>query len=509
MSELTRRSFLLGSALAGAGALVACSGAGPPTGTPVQPLSDAVRRAELARRSAGQRVVSARLTPRPVDVDLGGRVVSTWGYDPSLPGPLLRARVGDLLKVEVDNQLPAETSVHWHGLALSNDMDGAPGLTQDPIAPGGRFAYEFTVPHAGTYFYHSHSGLQLDRGLYGPLIVDDPNEPGDHEHEWIVVLDDWLDGTGRTPDDVARDLGIGDAAGMGSGSGMGRMGAMDHGGMRGMGATDTGSETMLSPMLGGAGDVSYPLYLVNGRVPEDPMVFNATPGERARIRLINAGADTAFRVALGGHRMTITHTDGFPVVPQDTDALMVGMGERFDVLVTLGDGVFPLFAQAEGKTGHGQALVRTAAGDLPTRSRPDELDRQVLFGTDLAPRADVRLEEKGHDVYHSLDMGGTMSPYRWTLNGRAHPDITSLDVNEGQRVRMRMRNMSDMFHPMHLHGHTFALPDTGLRKDTVTIRPMRTVEIEFDADNPGQWALHCHNAYHQEAGMMTTLSYLA
>jgi FtsP/CotA-like multicopper oxidase with cupredoxin domain len=188
---------------------------------------------------------------------------------------------------------------------------------------------------------------------------------------------------------------------------------------------------------------------------------------------------------------------------------MVGMGERFDVLVTLGDGVFPLFAQAEGKTGHGQALVRTAAGDLPTRSRPDELDRQVLFGTDLAPRADVRLEEKGHDVYHSLDMGGTMSPYRWTLNGRAHPDITSLDVNEGQRVRMRMRNMSDMFHPMHLHGHTFALPDTGLRKDTVTIRPMRTVEIEFDADNPGQWALHCHNAYHQEAGMMTTLSYLA
>ncbi|MFC7962959.1 MULTISPECIES: multicopper oxidase family protein [Mycobacteriales] len=505
MAELGRRSFLLGSILAGAGVLMACSGSGSPTGAPVQASSTAVRRLEQQRRIPGQQVVSARLTPRPVQVDLGGRIVSTWGYDDTLPGPLIRARAGDLLRVEVANQLPAQTSVHWHGLALSNDMDGVPGLTQDPIAAGARFDYEFTVPDSGAYFYHSHSGLQLDRGLYGALIIDDPNEPGDYDHDWIVVLDDWLDGTGRTPDDVARDLGIG-ATGEG---GDAPMGGMNHGAMGGMDGMDMGEESMLSPLLGGAGDVSYPLFLVGGRVPEDPMVFTARPGQRARIRFINAGADTAFRVALGGHRMTVTHTDGFPVVPQDTDALLLGMGERVDVLVTLGDGVFPLFAQAEGKTGHGQALVRTAAGALPAQSRPGELDRQVLLGTDLAPREYVRLAEKEHDVYHSVDMGGTMSPYRWTLNGRAHPDIPPLNVNEGQRVRMRMRNMSDMFHPMHLHGHTFALTDTGLRKDTVTIGPMRTVEIEFDTDNPGQWALHCHNAYHQEAGMMTTVSYLA
>jgi len=509
MAELVRRSFLLGSILAGAGVLMACSGSGSPTGAPVQASSTAVRRLEQQRRIPGQRVVSARLTPRPVEADLGGRIVSTWGYDPNLPGPLLRARAGDLLRVEVDNQLPAETSVHWHGLALSNDMDGVPGLTQDPIVAGGRFAYEFTVPDPGTYFYHSHSGLQLDRGLYGALIIDDPLEPGDYDHEWIVVLDDWLDGTGRTPDEVARDLGIGAATP--DESDTAGMGGMDHGatGMDGMGGMDMGEETMLSPLLGGAGDVSYPHFLVGGRVPDDPMTFTAAPGQRVRIRFVNAGADTAFRVALGGHRMTVTHTDGFPVVPQDTDSLLIGMGERFDVLVTLGDGVFPLFAQAEGKTGHGLALVRTAAGELPAQSRPGELERRVLLGTDLAPREYVRLTERDHDLYHSVDMGGTMSPYRWTLNGRAHPDIPPLNVNEGQRVRMRMRNMSDMFHPMHLHGHTFALTDTGLRKDTVTIGPMRTVEIEFDTDNPGQWALHCHNAYHQEAGMMTTVSYLA
>ncbi|UTT50901.1 multicopper oxidase family protein [Rhodococcus gordoniae] len=504
MVRIPRRAFLIGSMLTGVGVLAACSPSGAATGVPVSATSPVVRRLEQQRRSPGQQVVSARLAPRPVEVDLGGRIVSTWAYDDQVPGPLIRARAGDLLRVEVDNQLPVETSVHWHGLALSNDMDGVPGLTQDPIAAEGRFVYEFTVPHAGTYFYHSHSGLQLDRGLYGALIVDDPADPGAYEHEWIVVLDDWLDGTGRTPEDVARELGIGADTSNGDTT----TGGMDHGAMD-MGGMDIGEETMLSPLLGGAGDVSYPHFLVGGRVPDDPMVLTAAPGQRARIRFVNAGADTAFRVALGGHRMTVTHTDGFPVVPQDTDALLIGMGERFDVLVTLGDGVFPLFAQAEGKTGYGQAVVRTAAGELPPQPRPGELDRRVLLGTDLAPRDHVRLAERDHDLYHSVDMGGTMSPYRWTLNGRAHPASAPLNVNQGQRVRMRMRNMSDMFHPMHLHGHTFALTDTGLRKDTVTIGPMRTVEIEFDTDNPGRWALHCHNAYHQEAGMMTTVSYLA
>ncbi|SUF09065.1 putative multicopper oxidase [Rhodococcus gordoniae] len=504
MARIPRRAFLIGSMLTGVGVLAACSPSGAATGVPVSATSPVVRRLEQQRRSPGQQVVSARLAPRPVEVDLGGRIVSTWAYDDQVPGPLIRARAGDLLRVEVDNQLPVETSVHWHGLALSNDMDGVPGLTQDPIAAEGRFVYEFTVPHAGTYFYHSHSGLQLDRGLYGALIVDDPADPGAYEHEWIVVLDDWLDGTGRTPEDVARELGIGADTSNGDTT----TGGMDHGAMD-MGGMDMGEETMLSPLLGGAGDVSYPHFLVGGRVPDDPMVLTAAPGQRARIRFVNAGADTAFRVAVGGHRMTVTHTDGFPVVPQDTDALLIGMGERFDVLVTLGDGVFPLFAQAEGKTGYGQAVVRTAAGELPPQPRPDELDRRVLLGTDLAPRDHVRLAERDHDLYHSVDMGGTMSPYRWTLNGRAHPASAPLNVNQGQRVRMRMRNMSDMFHPMHLHGHTFALTDTGLRKDTVTIGPMRTVEIEFDTDNPGRWALHCHNAYHQEAGMMTTVSYLA
>jgi len=282
-------------------------------------------------------------------------------------------------------------------------------------------------------------------------------------------------------------------------------GGMVHGPMGGM----MGGESMRSDLLGGAGDVDYPYYLVNGRIPADPVSFSSAPGRRVRIRIVNAGADTAFRIGLGGHTMTVTHSDGYPVTPVDTDAVLVGMGERFDVLITLADGVFPLYAAAEGKPGYGVALVRTGSGTARTDTRPGELDRRVLLGTDLAPAEQVRLAKRTHENYLSVDMGGTMMPYRWMLNGATFPDVAPLTVAQGQRVRMRLRNMSDMFHPMHVHGHTFALIGGGARKDTVTIRPMQTVEIEFDADNPGQWALHCHNAYHQEAGMMATLSYRA
>jgi multicopper oxidase len=499
LPELSRRNLLRGTAgLTGAlalGGLAACS---RNSSAAVVPTSDAVRAAEADRKVSGSRVVAARLTPRLATIDLGGRTVDTWTYGDHLPGPLLRATAGDVLRVHVDNQLPAETSVHWHGVALRNDMDGVPGITQDPIRAGSGFTYEFTVPDPGTYFYHPHSGVQLDRGLYGPLVVDDPAEPGHYDREWVVVLDDWLDGTGRTPDQVLARLQKttgGDESGMSG---------MDHGSMGGMGMM----EGAQSPLLGGAGDISYPYFLVNGRTADAPATLTGSPGHRARIRFINAGADTAFRVALGGHRMTVTHSDGFPVAPAATDALLIGMGERYDVTVTLGDGAFPLVARAEGKGGQGLAVVRTGSGRAPgTGVRPPELGRQVLLGTDLTPTRPARLQTRAIDRRHDVRLSGSMAPYRWTIDGKMFPDTEPLSVAAGERVQLRFTNMSMMFHPMHVHGHTFAVTGSGVRKDTVIIRPMQTLTVELDADNPGQWAAHCHNIYHAESGMMTTLSY--
>ena len=505
MSPITRRNLIRGAAglggVAAVGVLAGCSKT-ESLGSPVGPTSGAVAKAEAARRRGGGSLVHARLLARRATIDLGGLSVATWAYGDTVPGPLLRASAGDTLRVDVANQLPSvDTSVHWHGIALRNDMDGVPGITQDPIGAGGSFRYEFTVPDPGTYFYHPHTGVQLDRGLYGVLVVDDPAESGGYDAEWVVVLDDWVDGTGRSPDDVLKELQTTPA------STSDDMGGMDMGGMDGMDMGGMGSQ-MQSPILGGAGDISYPHYLVNGRIPQAPVTLSGKPGQRIRIRLVNAGSDTAFRVALGGHRLTVTHSDGFPITPAETDALMIGMGERFDLVVTLNEGVFPLVASAEGKSGQGLALVRTGSGRAPAATvRPAELSGRVLLGSDLEPAESSRLAERGVDRRHSLVLGGSMAPYRWTLNGMTFPDSEPLPVVQGERVRLRFSNQTMMFHPMHLHGHTFAVVDGGARKDTVIVRPMQSLDVDLDADNPGQWAAHCHNIYHAESGMMTTLSY--
>ena len=302
-------------------------------------------------------------------------------------------RAGTELVAVVENHLPDPTTVHWHGIALPFDMDGVPGVTQDPIEPGGSFTYRFTPATPGTYFLHPHVGVQLDRGLYAPLIVDDPHEPGDYDDEWIVVLDDWTDGIGPSPDQILAGL-LGTAGSGGTGSHMPGMampaprpGTSAAVPTQGVAATTTvhGSSSLLGV---NAGDVSYPKYLVNGRVPESPSALATKPGARVRLRIVNAGAETAFRVALAGHRLDVTHADASAVAPVTVDAVLLGMGERVDAVFTARDGVFPLVAVAEGKGGSGRALLRTASGSVPTvRARPKELDGRVLTVAALRPRA--------------------------------------------------------------------------------------------------------------------------
>jgi FtsP/CotA-like multicopper oxidase with cupredoxin domain len=493
MSDFDRRSFLRGGLAAAAlGTVGTTAGCG---NSPAAP-------AEAARHGAG-RVVPAALDAVPGMVDLGGVTVRTWSYQGEIPGPEIRVRMGDTVQVALANRLPDPTTVHWHGVAIRNDMDGVPGVTQAPVAAGRYFTYRFTAADPGTYWYHPHVGVQLDRGLYGPLIVEDPAEPGAYDHEWTVVLDDWIDGTGYTPDQVLAVLRNG-MSGMGSSPapGAGMSGPMLSG------AT--------SPLLGGdAGDVRYPYYLINGRIRAAPRTFTARPGQRVRIRFINAAADTAFRVALGGHMMTVTHTDGYPVNPVQAGALLLGMGERYDVQVTLGDGAFPLTALAEGKDSAALALVRTGAGTAPPAAvRPAELDMVLAGYGRLRPAESATLPSRAPDVTHRLELTGGMARYNWGINGMSldmtDPGALRFLMRLGQRVRVVFANTTTMYHPMHVHGHTFALGGTGTRKDTVIVLPNQEVACDFDADNPGQWMTHCHNLYHAaESGMMAVLGYQA
>ncbi|MZD07142.1 multicopper oxidase domain-containing protein, partial [Streptomyces sp. SID5785] len=505
--------------------------------------------AAAERRRGSGPVRSVRLTAAATSLDLGDRTVRSWSYGGELPGKEVRVTAGDTLSVTLANHLPQPTSLHWHGLSLRNDMDGVPGLTQQAVAPGADFTYRFTAAHPGTYWFHPHAGTQQDRGLYAPLIVDDPKEPLSYDKEWVVVLDDWVDGVdGSTPDAVLKELRAGMEHGGSGGTGgdsghsghsghdmpgmdatPGTSGTHSTSGMSGMSGmsgasgpgtgpdTDGGPSRMMmgatSELLGGdAGDVAYPHYLVNGRTPTAPSSFAARPGDRIRLRIVNAGGDTAFRVALGGHRMTVTHTDGFPVRHAGTDALLVGMGERYDVLVTAGDGVFPLTALAEGKKAAALAVLRTGTGAAPSpAARPKELTGELLTADRLRPAESVALAPAEPDRTLALSLTGSMERYDWAFDAKPYTADQRRPLRAGERVRLVFRNETRMWHPVHLHGHTFALTGRalGARKDTAVVRPGETVTADFDADNPGLWMLHCHNVYHAEAGMMTTLAYRA
>jgi multicopper oxidase len=533
------RSGLAVAALGAVGAVTGCTASPKPAAAPVRPTligpgSPQVAAAEAARHATDGTAL-AGVAPETGAVDLGGPVVRTWSYGGLIPGPEIRVRKGQVIQALLVNQLPAETTVHWHGVAIRNDMDGVPGMTQPPVPPGHEFSYRFAVAEAGTYWYHPHVGVQLDRGLYGPLIVEDPAEPAGYDHDWTVMLDDWIDGTGYTPDQVLAAL----RHGMG---GMSMAAASPSpepmaSGMSGMpmpaaspspSATPTASPTASAPprgpdplmsgarsaLLGGdAGDVRYPYYLINGRIRRAPRTFAARPGQRARIRFINAAADTTFRVALGGHRMTVTHTDGYPVAPVPADALLIGMGERYDVQVTLGDGVFPLTALAEGKNATALALVRTARGEPPPPAiRPTELNGLLAHYSALRSAPSVRLAARAPDVTYRLRLTGGMARYDWGINGQAfdmsRPGALRFLLTQGQRARVVFANTTTMYHPMHIHGHTFQLGPAGPRKDTVIVRPGEQVACDFDAANPGQWMTHCHNLYHApQGGMMAMLSY--
>ncbi|MGE0040704.1 MAG: multicopper oxidase family protein [Vicinamibacterales bacterium] len=441
----------------------------------------AASRLTVPLAASGPRTHEVRLVARPVVRDVGGRSWSTWANDGPEAVPMIRVRRGDRVRVTVENHLPEPTTVHWHGVPVPNAVDGVPGLTQDPIAPGDTFVYDFLAEPAGTYFFHSHVGLQLDRGLMGALVIEDDVEPlaaerPDAEH--VIVLDDWLPGS---PEDAYAQLG-GVARGM-----MSRLN---------------------SP--------PYEGYLVNGRLGTgEPL--DVGRGTLVRLRLINASAATVMRVGLAGHRLTVTHADGQPVRPVVVDTLTLGMGERYDVLVRADNpGAWPLLAGPAGSV-------------VPSASIPFVYDRMsgVIAPVVVWPRALLQGEALSYaDLVPRLPLDGTTRPdrvlrlalgmapgpgYGWTINGQRYPDADAIPIASGETIRLAFENWTMMPHPMHLHGHFFQLRhadgSAGPLKDTAVVYPMQRVEADFTAGNPGRWFLHCHHAYHMEGGMARELRY--
>ncbi|WP_395245170.1 multicopper oxidase family protein [Agromyces sp. MMS24-K17] len=540
----SRRGFLrlgaLGAGAVGLGVL-GLTGCAPGTRSPAEtagsgydyilPTDPEVAAAEAARAASG-RTAAFALAAGVATVDLGGRLVETWSYGGNAVAPELRLGAGDRVQVAVANGLAEDTTLHWHGIRIRNDMDGAAPATQAPIAAGGgTFDYDFIAPDPGTHWYHSHSGLQADRGLFGALIVEDPHDASGADVDAVLVLDDWVDGLGTTPDAILMALnpalagahhhgGASATATPSAAAGASAAAAAGTGGSASSaGMTDDQMAVAAGLVAQGHGDsdalggmtqhIAYPMHLVNGRPPNDPATVEAAAGSRLRLRVINAAAETPYRFAIAGHELTVIAVDGYDTVPQAADAVILGMAQRMDLLVTVQSGAWPIVAAVEGRDGHAATVLRTPdaaplAGPLPTRLA--EHDRRLVLESELRPAESTVLDTREPDRDYRVELIQAGDRYAW---GMAGADAGKLVMRQGERIRITMTNSTAMWHPMHTHGHTFAVPAYGgLRRDTVVSLPGTELAIEFDADNPGEWMFHCHNAYHFEAGMTANLRYI-
>lgn len=452
----------------------------------------------LAGASAGLWPMSARadgarettLSAQESMVNLGqGAEFKAFSFNGQSPGPVLRVREGQRLRVTLKNSLPHPTTIHWHGLPVPNPMDGVPGVTQAAVPPGGRYTYQFTARPAGTFFYHSHSGYQLDQGLYGALIIDPARPVGGWDREEVLLLADWATVDGGGPASPRRRPPSG---GM---MGRGMMGRRNRGGP--------------------PAEPWYGAYAVNGKAYPASEPIKLRRGDKVRLRLINASSATAYDLSLAGHQLTVIALDGQPVTPKAFDVIRLSMGERADVeFIARNPGAWLLQAHDTGLGESGLAVPVIYEGSEP-KPQPPAWRREMSLATywDLAAARPVAHPPGEPRRWYRQILSGGMHSSWWSINGRAHPDSERLLVEPGDKVRLSYFNRSMMPHPMHLHGHFFRIVNPGLDpgrwliKDTAVVEPMRRLDIEFVADNPGQWFHHCHNLYHMEAGMANVVAY--
>lgn len=440
------------------------------------PLDKSVSKPDFSSAQQGT-LREIGLLAEPTRLEIPGRgVFEKWLYNGQYPGPEIRAREGERLRLKVTNRLPEGTTVHWHGIPLPNRMDGVPDITQPAIKTGETFIYEFDAAPPGTYMYHSHFGLQPDRGLVGPLIIEEMNAHVVYDREHTMILSDFLSGA---------PVPLGSA----------------------MNGSDNAMRMQKPP---------YIALLINGRPPEAPAVFTVKTGERARIRLINPSGATIYRFAIGGHSLTVTHTDGRPVEPVKVDALHIAPGERYDVLVdATSPGAWPIIAQPDNDLQPARAILRyVGSNDLTPlgEALPDGLTRGRMLQLSDLRGLDVPALRKPSRTFKLTLYGGMRGPGNtmgqiWMMNNQVYPNAAALEVHQGELVRLRFINQSAMPHPIHMHGHSFRVGNVA--KDTVIVWANTDhVDLDFVPNNPGAWFLHCHNLYHMEAGMARIIRYV-
>ncbi|KAJ01728.1 multicopper oxidase family protein [Sulfitobacter mediterraneus] len=503
MKSVSRRTFLSGSAAAlGISALPVV------VSSPVNAQTGAT---------------SLQVTTRTLDI--GGRAATVKGIVDGSGKPGLVLDPGSRFRVELTNSLQEETIVHWHGQIPPNAMDGVSN-TAPMIAPGASRSFNF-APRPGTHWMHSHVPAQEIDLLAAPLIVRSAEDAASDRQEVVMFLHDF---SFRSGEEILADFTSGaamDHSEVQMGSRMEetprriigshsadpmQMSGMAYGGtpMKGMAGMDHDGMAM------DLNDYEFDAYLANDRTLDDPEVVRVDKGGRVLLRIINASSMTAFWIDLGAVQGRLVAVDGDPVEPLLGSRFGLAMAQRLDIeldMPTTGAAV-PVLALREGareRTGLVLAPTGATVGRIATLNDSAHPAFSNDVAQELALRALHPLASKRADRTHMVMLGGSMSPYVWTLNGQLWGSHTPIAVLQGERVEMIFHNMSMMAHPMHLHGHVFQVVNVngtrieGAIRDTVHVPAMGMVSVAFDAGEVAPWMLHCHHMAHMATGMMTEL----
>ena len=434
----------------------------------------------LGRAAADQPMAETTLKAGTGTLRLKDQIeTTTWAFNGQVPGPLLRTLVGKEVKVTLSNTLAQPTSLCWHGVRIANAMDGVSGLTQQAVMPGETFAYRFTPPDAGLYWYHPHAwpntAEQIGRGLYGVLIVDEV-EPPPVDADLLLVLDDWsLDDKGQIIGDFRE-----------------------------------GFETQPNGRIGS-------LLTVNSKLTPDRPAMR--PGARVRVRILNACSARIVVLSFVGMRVAVIAIDGQPseLFEPAQATLPIGPGSRFEVMIDLPSDRSDrpsIVLRREGAPDQSLLTFDTAGAAVPLREAVKKLTsnallptripleksirRDIIIATTTKPSVRAKDSESSPSSQIKATTSGSAPPMLWTLEGRASDGFSGPPIfiaKRGSAVTLTFINRTDVVQQMHLHGHVFRLLhdlDDGWDpywRESVLLAPGKTKHVAFIADNPGRWAI--------------------
>lgn len=486
-------------------------------------------------------------------VNFTGKDVEAMTINGGIPGPTIKAEEGDWVNIKVTNKMDVDTSIHWHGILFPgrNDQDGVPNLTTPPIKAHGSLKFRFPLIQSGTYWYHSHTALHEQRGIYGSIMIQPKKKRYKVDKELVILISDWTD---EDPEEVMRTLKRGsEYYAIKKGTVQSLWGFIQNDAVGNM-------LTQWKNQMPGMdiSDVYYDAFLINGK---QKSTYQAKAGEKIRLRIINGSASTYFYLQYADGPLRIISADGVDVKPFDQEKLLISVAETYDAIITVPkSGTFELRATAQD--GSGKASIYIGNGEkVSVKNMPKPNLYAMKCGATMMSKdkgiggsktmkcsggksadsmkcgasmnknkmdmsssqrplppydklealEDTTLDKKRPWKEVHLTLNGDMRRYIWSFNGKTLSEEDKIHIKKGENVRFIFDNKTMMHHPLHLHGHFFrVVNENGSHsplKHTVDIAPLGKSVIEFAADYEKDWLFHCHILYHMMTGMTRVVSY--